>query len=91
MNKAAQLGRFTRDPDIRYSNSEESIAVARFNLAVERRHRKDGQKIYTTDVVAEEMYFAESKKEGSDGRSEPTDENGFMNIPEGIDEELPFN
>lgn len=136
MNKVELLGRLTRDPDIRYSNSEESIAVARFNLAVERRHRKDGQieadfiscvafgrsaefaekylhkgtkivlvgriqtgnytnqdgqKIYTTDVVAEEMYFAESKKEGSDGRSEPTDENGFMNIPEGIDEELPFN
>lgn len=136
MNKVELLGRLTRDPDIRYSNSEESIAVARFNLAVERRHRKDGQteadfiscvafgrsaelaekylhkgtkivlvgriqtgnytnqdgqKIYTTDVGAEEMYFAESKKEGSDGRSEPTDENGFMNIPEGIDEELPFN
>lgn len=136
MNKVELLGRLTRDPDIRYSNSEESIAVARFNLAVERRHRKDGQteadfiscvafgrsaefaekylhkgtkivlvgriqtgnytnqdgqKIYTTDVVAEETYFAESKKEGSDGRSEPTDENGFMNIPEGIDEELPFN
>ena len=136
MNKVELLGRLTRDPDIRYSNSEESIAVARFNLAVERRYRKDGQteadfiscvafgrsaefaekylhkgtkivlvgriqtgnytnqdghKIYTIDVVAEEMYFAESKKEGSDGRSEPTDENGFMNIPEGIDEELPFN
>ena len=117
MNKVELLGRLTREPDIRHSNSEESIAVARFNLAVERRYRKDGQteadviscvafgrsaefadytnqdglKIYTTDVVAEEMYFAESKKEGSDGRLEPTDENGFMNIPEGIDEELPFN
>lgn len=43
MNKVELLGRLTENPDIRYSNSEESIAVARFNLAVERRHRKDGQ------------------------------------------------
>lgn len=54
---------------------------------------KEGQKVYTTDVVVEEHEFAESKK--SAGESLPpatshTDKDGFMNIPDGIDEELPF-
>lgn len=54
---------------------------------------KDGQKVYTTDVVVEEHEFAESKK--SAGESLPpatshTDKDGFMNIPDGIDEGLPF-
>ena len=58
---------------------------------------RDGQKVYTTDVVIEEQEFAESKKEGQQAGSQqtpspaPVDENGFMNIPDGIDEELPFN
>ena len=54
---------------------------------------KDGQKVYTTDVVVEEMEFAESKKQGSqqDENSGYTDAgDGFMNIPDGVDEELPF-
>lgn len=58
----------------------------------------EGQKIYTTDVVIEEQEFAESK--GSSANRESRDNaameaagigDGFMNIPEGIDEELPFN
>lgn len=61
---------------------------------------QDGQKVYTTDVVAEEVEFVESKNAssgnsgGSGGRTAPppvTDDDGFMNIPDGIDEELPFN
>ena len=58
---------------------------------------KDGQKVYTTDVVVEECEFAESKGGGnnaSSGTSAPTPSSvgdGFMNIPDGIDEELPFN
>lgn len=56
---------------------------------------KDGQKVYTTDVVIEEQEFAESKGTSSgssqQGSSSPTDSDGFMNIPDGIDEELPFN
>lgn len=61
---------------------------------------RDGQKVYTTDVVAEEVEFVESKNAssgnsgGSGGRTAPppvTDDDGFMNIPDGIDEELPFN
>ena len=56
---------------------------------------RDGQKVYTTDVVIEEQEFAESKGESSGNRQQsqeyPTDGDGFMNIPDGIDEELPFN
>ncbi len=61
---------------------------------------KDGARVYTTDVVVEEQEFAESKAsqggyEG--GYSAPVQtpntsiSDGFMNIPDGIDEELPFN
>lgn len=65
---------------------------------------KDGVKVYTTDVVVEEHEFCESKSSsnGSDGNNngnsggyigqQPGSVNdGFMNIPDGIDEELPFN
>lgn len=58
---------------------------------------KEGQKVYTTEVVVEEQEFAEGKKDGessSQGGSRPSPSdanNGFMNIPEGLDEELPFN
>lgn len=58
---------------------------------------KDGQKVYTTDVVVEQVEFAESKA-SADGNTTnntsnsntPTD-TSFMDIPDGIDEELPFN
>lgn len=56
---------------------------------------RDGKKVYTTDVVVESHEFVESKKEGDqETQSSPygsigTD--GFMNIPDGIDEELPFS
>ena len=63
---------------------------------------RDGQKVYTTDVVVEEQEFAESRAEseanrGSYQQSAPAPApsapagDGFMNIPDGIDEELPFN
>ena len=68
---------------------------------------KDGQKVYTTDVVVEEQEFAESKATsdanagsfshagGFQQAPAPTPAadagDGFMNIPDGIDEELPFN
>lgn len=150
MNKVILIGRLTRDPEIRYSQGENSMAVARFTLAVDRRFarageqgtadfigcvsfgkqaefvekyfrqgmkmvlagriqtgsyvNKDGQKVYTTDVVAEEIEFAESKASNGDAglnqggfyresRPEPSSAmgDGFMNIPDGIDEELPFN
>ena len=61
---------------------------------------KEGQKVYRTRIMVDELEFAESKNvagEGSEnrpsGRPEPSaaDKDGFMNIPDGIDEELPFN
>ncbi len=167
MNKVILMGRLTRDPDIRYSAGENSQAIARYTLAVDRRFRRegsdqtadfigcvafgrqaefaekylrqgikiaitgriqtgsytrnDGTRVYTTDVVVEEQEFAESKNaSASSGNSyganagsyggnasyaqqgaapaaapapapaaaDPGD--GFMNIPDGIDEELPF-
>lgn len=58
---------------------------------------KDGQKVYTTDVVVEQVEFAESKS-SADGNTTnntansnaPTD-TSFMDVPDSIDEELPFN
>ena len=152
MNKVILMGRLTRDPDVRYSAGENSTAVARYTLAVDRRFHRDGdatadfigcvafgrqaefaekylrqgtkiaitgriqtgsytnregQKVYTTDVVVEEQEFAESKNAGGNngGYSAPQHNNpapsantsdlgsadGFMNIPDGIDDELPFN
>ena len=144
MNKVILMGRLTRDPEVRHSDGENPMAIARYTLAVDRRiHRdgeanadfigcvafgkagefaekyfrqgmkvlitghiqtgsytnRDGQKVYTTDIVIEDQEFAESKKDS--GSSQPrqqkaqqkpeTDENGFMNIPEGIEEEMPFS
>ena len=138
MNKVLLMGRLTRDAEIRYSQGDNSMAIARFSLAVDRRGRsdsnsseeqtadflerfgrkgtkfvvegriqtgsytnKDGQRVYTTDVVVENLEFAESKNAtgGNDGGFTPAERpapsgaagDGFMNIPDGIDEELPFN
>ena len=64
---------------------------------------REGQKVYTTEIVVEDQEFAESKT-ASQNKSQtsagsrqqpppsmPTDKDGFMQIPDGIDEELPFN
>jgi len=147
MNKVVLMGRLTRDAEVRYSQGDNSLAIARFSLAVDRRYKKDGeeqtadfiscvafgktgeffekfgkkgtkfviegriqtgsytnkdgQKVYTTDVVVESAEFAESKSAASRnaGGFAPADRpapsqaagDGFMNIPDGLDEELPFN
>ena len=60
---------------------------------------RDGQKVYTTDIVVEEQEFAENKAAASNGgqgnysrpSAAPSDADGFMNIPDGIDDELPFS
>ena len=52
---------------------------------------KDGKKVYTNDCILENVEFAESKKEQAPEAQPQTDADGFMNLPEGIDEELPFN
>ena len=57
-------------------------------------YEKDGRKVYTTDVVIERQEFAEGKKGEAEEDRAARDEaaiNGFMNIPEGIEEELPFS
>ncbi len=154
MNKVILMGRLTRDPDIRVTNGERQMSIARYTIAVDRRRRsngegneptadfiscvafdrnadfaerylkqgtkiaitgriqtgsytnKDGQKVYTTDVVVEECEFAESKNAaGSNaGGYTPSFNNGgnastatapagdgFINIPDGVDDEgLPF-
>ena len=143
MNKVILMGRLTRDPEVRYSQSgENSLAIARYTLAVDRRFKrngddqtadfigcvafgrnaefaekyfrqglkvvvtgriqtgsytnKDGQKVYTTDVVVEDQEFAESKATSQQNQQKPSgpapdNSDGFMNIPDGIDEVLPFN
>ena len=56
---------------------------------------KDGVKVYTTEVIVEEQEFAESKAASQQNQNNASDSvpssDGFMNIPDGIDEELPFN
>lgn len=136
MNKVILMGRLTRDPEIRYSQGNQSTAIARYTLAVDRRFKregepnadfinciafgklgefaerylqkgtkiaiigriqtgsytnKDGVKVYTTDVVVEEQEFAESKNGSNNSAPKTNTGDGFMNIPDGIDEELPFN
>lgn len=55
---------------------------------------KDGNKVYTTDVVVENLEFAESKAasnaQNGSGTAQKSNDDGFMHIPEGIDAELPF-
>lgn len=152
MNRVLLMGRLTKDPEVRYTQNDTSMAIARFSLAVDRRRtgnaeqtadfinivafgklgefsekylhkgtkvalegriqtgsytNKDGAKVYTTDVVADNIEFAESKNaNGNNGSSAPAaapqtqsqavppsvgGDDGFMNIPDGIDEELPFS
>lgn len=54
---------------------------------------RDGQKVYTTDVVAESQEFCERKADSPAPSAQPSYDPGdrFMDIPDGIDEELPFN
>lgn len=153
------MGRLTRDPEVRYTQGENQMAIARYTLAVDRRFsrgsnnndentadfipcvafnkagefaekyfrkgtkiavsgriqtgsytNKDGVKVYTTEVIVDDQEFAESKNSSSSdgnygnsnygggyggGNSQPAApmaaSDGFMNIPDGIDEELPFN
>ena len=137
------MGRLTRDPEVRYSQGERSMAIARYTLAVDRRGRrsqdgdqgqtadfinivafdragefaekyfrkgqlvgvigrlqvrswedKEGKKHWTTEVIVEEQYFAESKKNSNaaapkEGGQAPAD--GFYPIDESVeDEDLPF-
>lgn len=144
MNKVILMGRLTKDPDVRYTQGQEPMCIARYTLAVDRMGKKkegqtnadfpncvafgrlgefaekylkkgtkialigrlqtgsytgrNGNKVYTTEVVVESQEFAESKS--SQQNTQPAKEeegmDGFMDIPDGMDEEidmdnLPFN
>ena len=52
MNKVILMGRLTRDPDIRYSQGENAMAIARYTLAVDRRGRKDAGSEQTADFIS---------------------------------------
>lgn len=144
MNKVILLGNMTRDPEIRYSQGEKQIAIARFSLAVNRRFandgetnadffnctafgktaefiekyfrqgsrmslvgriennnytNKNGEKVYSVQIMVEEVEFAERKSAQSNNQTQNQNQqahtNGgdddFMNIPDGIEDGLPFN
>ena len=138
MNHVVLIGRLVRDPEIRYSQGEKPMAVAKYTLAVDRRYKrdgepaadfirciafgrnaefaekymtqgrkfavsgsiqagsyknKDGQTVYTTDVIVNGQDFCDSKPAGSGSFAEAeTDSEGFMNIPDGVEDDgLPFN
>ena len=133
MNKIILMGRLTRDPETRYSQGAENLAVAKYTLAVNRRVQKDGEskadffnctafrkdaefaqkyftkgqqvlvtgrveqdndtnkngeKVYSVQVIIETQEFADSKKSDTSGSGKVSD--GFMNIPDAMEDELPF-
>lgn len=133
MNKVILMGRLTRDPDIRYTEGDNSLAIARYSLAVDRRFKregeatadfincvafgksaefaekyltkgikiaitgriqtgsytnKEGQKVYTTEVVVEEQEFAESKAASESHQSSEND--SAAQAAANVDEELPW-
>ena len=143
------MGNLTRDPEIRYSQGENSLAIARFSIAVNRRFarqgdtdvdffnctafgrqaefvekyfhqgsrmllsgrvqndnytNKNGEKVYSVQIIAEEVEFGERKStadsnaaagQGGFGGGAPQPNaaanDDFMNIPDGIEDGLPFN
>ena len=152
MNKVFLMGRLTRDPEVRYTQSRngDQMAIGRFSIAVDRRFNrsngqdgneatadffnctafgklgefvekylkqgtkvvvagrvqndnytnKNGEKVYSVQIIAEEIEFAESKaasqqsQGGYQPSSSPAPQNAspddFMSIPEGLENALPF-
>ena len=100
MNKIILIGRLTRDVEMRYGTNNNNTAIARYTLAVNRPYKqngsytnRDGQKVYTTDVVVERQEFLEKMADNSQpdsGTAESYDDR-YMDTPDGIDEDLPFN
>lgn len=135
MNKVVLTGRFTKDPEIKYSGE---TSIAKFTLAVNRKGKdkgadfiscvafgktsefiekyfskgmkadvsgriqtgsydhKDGYKVYTTDVVVEDIEFGESKNSQGNVESKPVEKPveepaDFENVSEEEDDLLPFN
>ena len=93
MNKVILMGRLTRDPEVRYSAGENSIAIARYTLAVERRFKKEGEA--TADFIScvafakqaefAERYFRQGIRIIVSGRIQTgsyTNRDGIKNISE---------
>lgn len=142
MNCSQLVGRLVRDPEIKYSQGQNSICIASFTIAVDRRFKrdgeptadfinckafgkqgefvekyfskgkriglvgriqtgsytnKDGNKVYYTEVICDQVEFVDNKGDSGNGGGQTQQtaaakpDDGFMNIPDGIDEELPFN
>ena len=134
MNKVILMGRLTRDPEIRYSQGENAMAIARYTLAVDRRFKKDGnsdqsadfiscvafgktaefaerylhqgtklvvegriqtgsytnkdgQKVYTTDVVVETFDFIDSNSSNRNNTSNSSMDDDFTPVDDG---DMPF-
>ena len=136
MNIVALIGRLTRDPEIRYSQGENAMAIARFTLAVDKNFKKkddkanfincvafgkiaetvekhvfkgskiavigewttgsyknkDGNTVYTNDCNISKLEFCDSKSQSnSQPQPTPSNDNSWMNIPDGVEDSLPFN
>lgn len=78
MNKAILMGRLTRDPEVRYSQGENAMAIANYTLAVDRRGRRDGNEEPSADFIRcvafgkagefAEKYFRQGKRVLISGR-----------------------
>lgn len=138
MNRVDLIGRMTKEPDVRYTQGQDTMAIAHFTLAVDRRGKRqdgqqeadfiscaafgktaehiekywhkgmkagisgriqtgsytkqDGTKVYTTDVIVDQIEFCEKSGNAQNAAPQQTAQvNDFMSIPDGFDEELPFN
>ena len=136
MNKIILLARLTRDPEVRYSQGENSMAIASFSVATNRKFKRDGepdadffnctafgkqaefvekylkkgtkillsgrvqndnytnkegQKVYSVRIMVEEIEFAESKGNNTETQPVQQQSNDYVEIPESLQEELPFN
>lgn len=89
---------FTRDPDVRYSQGDSATAIARYSIAVDRpTTRNAGDNQPTADFIncvafGKNGEFAESKNSESNfsAGSAPSNDSGFYNMPDGIDDDIPF-
>lgn len=135
MNRWTGIGRLTKDPEVRYTQGDNPLCIARYTLACDRITKKEGQptadfiscvamgkagefaekylskgmkiavegriqtgsydkdgtKVYTTDIYVERHEFVESKSQQNNNSTEQAENDDFVNIPDNIDEELPFN
>lgn len=136
MNIVTLLGRLTRDPEIRYSQGENAMAIARFTLAVDKNFKKkddkanfincvafgkiaetvekhvfkgskiavigewttgsyknkDGNTVYTNDCNISKLEFCDSKSQSnSQPQPTPSNDNSWMDIPDDVEDSLPFS